>query len=86
GYILNRFADIIKPKSARWLVGYLVSAVLFAWVHQYQGVVGVIDTFVSAAVWSGLYLLSGRNLWLAILAHGFYDTIAFIFAYFGIIR
>lgn len=85
GYILNRFADFFKSKPSRWLFGYITSALLFAWVHQYQGVVGIIDSFVSATIWSGLYFYSGRNLWLPILAHGFYDTIAFIFAYLGII-
>lgn len=85
GYILNRFADLLKPQSYHWLFGYLVSALLFAWIHQYQGIVGIVDTFVSAIIWGGLYLYSGRNLWLSILAHGFYDTIAFIFAYLGVI-
>lgn len=85
GYLLNRFADLLKPQPVCWLFGYLVSVLLFAWVHQYQGVVGIIDTGLSAAVWGGLYFFSGRNLWLPILAHGFYDTIAFIFAFWGII-
>ena len=40
GYILNRFADILKPGPIRWVVAYLVSGLLFAWVHEYQGIVG----------------------------------------------
>jgi membrane protease YdiL (CAAX protease family) len=85
GYIFNRFADILNPLPVRWVVGFIISALLFAWVHQYQGIIGVIDSFIGAAIWSGLYFYSGRNLWMPIIAHGFYDTIAFIFAYFGII-
>lgn len=85
GYILNRFTDILNPHSSRWIFGYIVSALLFAWIHQYQGIVGIIDSFVSATIWGGLYFYAGQNLWLPILTHGFYDTIAFIFAYFGII-
>jgi uncharacterized protein len=85
GYMLNRFADILEPRSIRWVIGYLVSVLLFAWVHQYQGMVGVIDNIVSAAMWGGLYLYSGRNLWMSIIAHGVYDTIAFIFAYLSVI-
>lgn len=85
GYILNRFADLLKPHPAYWLLGYVVSVLLFSWVHQYQGVVGLLDSIVSGAILGGLYFVSRRNLWLPILTHGFYDTIAFIFAYFGII-
>lgn len=85
GYILNRFSDILNSSPARWIFGYIVSAFLFIWVHQYQGLVGVLDSFVSTTILSILYFYSGRNLWLPILAHGFYDTIAFVFAYFGII-
>ena len=85
GYMLNRFANVLEPQLIRWVVAYLVSGLLFAWVHQYQGMVGVIDNMVSAAIWGGLYLYSGRNLWMPIIAHGVYDTIAFIFAYLGII-
>lgn len=85
GYILNRFADLFKSRPAGWLLGYIVSVLLFSWIHQYQGTVGIIDSIVSGALWGGLYFLAGRRLWLPILSHGFYDTIAFVFAYFGII-
>ena len=85
GYILNRFADVLAAQPIRWFIGYLIVSLLFGWVHQYQGIVGMIDTFVSALVWGGIYLYYGRNLWLPILTHGFFDTIAFFFAFFGII-
>lgn len=85
GYILNRFADVLVGQPIRWFTGYLVVSLLFSWVHQYQGIVGVIDSFVSALIFGGLYFYAGRNLWLPVLAHGFFDTIAFFFAYFGII-
>lgn len=85
GYILNRFSDVLNSSPTRWIFGYIVSALLFVWVHQYQGLVGVLDSFVSTTIFSIIYFYSGRNLWLPILVHGFYDTIAFIFAYLGII-
>jgi hypothetical protein len=85
GYLLNRFADVLAGQPIRWFVGYLVVSLLFGWAHQYQGIIGMIDTFVSALVWGGLYFYAGRNLWLPVLAHGFFDTIAFFFAFFGII-
>ena len=35
-----------------------------------------------AAYWAA-YVLSGRNLWVCILAHGFIDTVSVVFVYFG---
>ena len=75
----------MEPVPIRWFIGYLAASLLFGWVHQYQGIIGVVDTFVSALIWGGLYFYAGRNLWLPILAHGFFDTLAFFFAFFGII-
>ena len=85
GYLLNRFADVFGQHPMRWILGCLLTALLFGWAHEYQGIVGIVDTFVGALVLGGLYLYSGRNLWLSILTHGFYDTIAFVFAFFNII-
>lgn len=86
GYLLNRFADLLQPQPTGWLFGFTVSVLLFAWGHQYQGSVGLVDNIVSGTIWGGLYLYAGRrNLWLPILAHGFYDTLAFTFAFLGIL-
>jgi len=41
-------------------------------------------TAVDGLVLGGAYLLSGRNLWVAILAHGFSDTFAVAAVYFGL--
>lgn len=85
GYILNRFADVSTATPFRWLFGLLISSLLFGWVHQYQGMIGILDTFVAGAVFGGVYFYSKRNLWMSIFAHGFVDTIGFALLYFHII-
>ncbi|MFT3978691.1 MAG: CPBP family intramembrane metalloprotease, partial [Sphingomonas bacterium] len=50
------------------LAGFLLSAVMFAAAHRYQGRAGVIATGAMGVVFSLLYLSSGA-LWLAIAAH-----------------
>jgi len=51
-------------------------AVLFGFGHYYKGPAGVLDCTYPGLVLGMLYLLSGRNLWAPILAHGFSETFA----------
>jgi membrane protease YdiL (CAAX protease family) len=38
---------------------------------------------MAALILGAAYLLSGRNLWVCILAHGFIDTVAVVAAFMG---
>jgi membrane protease YdiL (CAAX protease family) len=40
-------------------------------------------SFLEVLVLGGVYLLSGRNLWAAILAHGLSDTFAVLVIFMG---
>ncbi|MBS0284247.1 MAG: CPBP family intramembrane metalloprotease [Proteobacteria bacterium] len=50
------------------LAGFILSALLFAAAHRYQGMAGVIATGAMGVAFAALYLASGA-LWLAIAAH-----------------
>jgi membrane protease YdiL (CAAX protease family) len=62
----------------------VVVSLLFGLGHFYQGPAGVIGSTVSGLLFGVLYLASGRNLWLPILAHGFSDTIGLALVYLGL--
>lgn len=83
GYVFSRITDLLG--NSRWGlgVGIFLSAACFGLAHLYQGVSGVLETFVFGAVLSGLYLYSGRNLWLPIIAHGVNNTFGFLLIFFG---
>jgi uncharacterized protein len=83
GYVLNRIAESVGGGSRAWRLAVIASAVLFGIGHYYQGPTGIFDTAISALVFGGLYLWSGRNLWLPILAHGLSDTIAIVVIFAG---
>ena len=51
--------------------------------HDYKGPSGVVDSGVAGLILGAAYLLSGRNLWASILAHGFIDTFAVTVTYLG---
>jgi hypothetical protein len=83
-YLSNRVVDIVGNSRAGWYLALAFSSVFFGLLHNYQGITGVIDVSVSGALFGLGYYLSGRNLWVAILMHGFADTIGVMKLYFGI--
>lgn len=83
GYLLNRAADVGgRSKTAYW-AGVLVVAVLFGYGHYYKGPSGIVDSGMAGLLLGAAYVLSGRNLWVCILAHGFIDTFGVTAAFFG---
>ena len=83
GYLLNRSADVLGSSTAAAWAAVVFVAVLFGVGHWYKGPAGVIDSGFSGLVLGGAYVLSRRNLWVPILAHGFIDTVGVVSLYFG---
>lgn len=71
-----------ESSVADW-VAVIVVAVLFGFGHYYKGSAGVIDSGVAGLILGAAYHLSGRNLWICIIAHGLIDTFAVVVVYFG---
>ena len=84
GYLLNRLADLFGRSTGGWVIGALISSALFGLGHAYQGITGILETFLFGCVMAGLYLAGRRNLWLPVIAHGVYDTTAFILIFLGL--
>ena len=83
GYLVTRAADVGgRSKAAYWIAVFLVS-VLFGYGHYYKGPSGILDSGVAGFIFGTAYLLSGRNLWTCIVAHGLVDSVGVIAAYFG---
>jgi membrane protease YdiL (CAAX protease family) len=83
GYLLTRAADIGGRTTAAYWLGIVVVSVLFGYGHYYKGPVGIVDSGVAGLVLGAAYMLSGRNLWASILAHGFIDTFGVMALFFG---
>lgn len=83
-YLLGRAADALGgATAAQWLALVLVS-VLFGFGHYYQGPAGIFTTACDGFVIGAAYLLTRRNLWVAVLAHGLVDTIGIVLLFFGL--
>ena len=83
GYLMNRMSRLAGGSSRAWALSLVVVSLLFAVVHLSQGISGVATVIAAGLVYGGLYLWSGRNLWAPIIAHGVYDTVAVLLAFWG---
>jgi membrane protease YdiL (CAAX protease family) len=81
--LLTRTADVGNRSRLAYLAAMLYVAVLFGFAHFFKGSAGVMDSTYSGLILGALYLLSGRNLWPAILAHGLSDTFAVFVIFMG---
>jgi hypothetical protein len=83
GYLLARAADLGNGSPAAYWIGMVVVSVLFGYGHYYKGPAGILDSGFAGFVLGSAYLLSGRNLWASILAHGLIDTVGVVVLFFG---
>ncbi len=59
----------------------LASAVIFAGVHAYQGITGILTTGFIGLVFGIVYILNGRRIWPLILVHGLVNTLTYYSIY-----
>lgn len=83
GYLLTRAADLGGRTQAAYWAAVIAVSVLFGYGHFYKGPTGVMDSAFAGLVLGAAYLLSRRNLWTCVLAHGFIDTFAIIAVLMG---
>jgi len=83
GYLLNRAGEAMgRTRFADW-VAVVAASILFGYGHYYKGPAGIIDSGMAGLILGAAYLLSGRNLWACILAHGLIDTVGVVALFFG---
>lgn len=83
GYLLTRAADVFGRSNLAYWAAMILVSLLFGLGHYYKGPSGVLDSTYSGFVLGGIFLLSGRNLWTPILAHGIADTVAVVAVFMG---
>jgi membrane protease YdiL (CAAX protease family) len=84
GYLVNRAAGALGGSARAYWLAVLAVAVLFGLAHYWNGPAGMIGSGFAGLVFGAVYLISGRNLWACVLAHGFVDTFGIFALYTGI--
>jgi membrane protease YdiL (CAAX protease family) len=83
GYLMNRVADLLNRTRAAWVISLIVVHLGFGLAHAYQGWTGIIDEGLMGLLLGIIYLRTGRNLSVPIIAHGIGDTIDFLLIFLG---
>jgi uncharacterized protein len=83
GYLMNRVADLRKHTRLAWFIGLIAVNMAFGYAHSYQGITGIIDEGLMGVLLGLLYLGSGCNLSVPIVAHGIADTVDLLLIFFG---
>jgi len=83
GYLMNRVAVLLNRTRLGWIVSLIAAHVGFGLAHADQGLTGVIDEGLMGLLLGLIYLRTGCNLAVPIIAHGIQDTIDFVLIFLG---
>ena len=82
GFLMQSLAMFFGGSRAAWWVASVIQALLFGASHAYQNPFGMLITGALGFLLGALVILSGRNLWAAIIAHGLFDASSSVLFYF----
>ena len=82
-FLTFSLAGIFQDLKAKWALAVAGSSLLFGLAHFDWGLAGMIDTAIMGLILGAIYLKSGRNLWITIIAHALGNTLKFILIYAG---
>jgi membrane protease YdiL (CAAX protease family) len=82
-FLINSLAVLFRKSKATWALAGLVSSLAFGLAHFSWGLAGVIETTLLGLILTFVYLRTGRNLWVTIIAHGIGNTLGFLLVYSG---
>jgi len=83
GYLFNRMQGVIHDPVIFRYTAIIITSIVFAFAHTYQGIGGIVDTGLFAVVMGLLYFALGRNVWYLMIIHGMYDTVGIIRLFLG---
>ncbi len=78
GFLLGETRDLLGASAFATAIAVLATSVIFGLAHWYQGRSGALSTGFIAFLLALLFVASGFNLWLPIVAHGVIDTVGLI--------
>jgi ankyrin repeat protein len=74
---------VVRTGEQQGIISLIAVHFGFGLAHAYQGVTGIIDEGLSGLLLGVIYLRTGRNLSVPIIAHGIGDSIDFVLIFLG---
>lgn len=85
GFLMHRLEILIGDVRLKGVLAAVGSSVIFGFAHFYLGISGIFSTGLIGLTFALSYLLTKRNLWSVIVAHGVGDSVGFFLIYLGLI-
>lgn len=83
GYLMKQFIKFFGKSKVSLLINILLFGIIFGWLHSYQGISGQVITGIVGMLLAIIFYIRKYDLWFIIAVHGFFDTIALVFIYYG---
>jgi membrane protease YdiL (CAAX protease family) len=83
GFLLTRIAKFLGGNKLAHISALLATSFIFGLCHLYQGVSGSISTGFIGFLLGTIFLCTGKNLYYAILTHGFVNFTGLTILYLG---
>jgi len=83
GYLMNRVAELGNRTQRAWICSLIAVSLAFGMSHAGQGITGIIEESLAGVFLGVMYLCTGRNLAVPIIAHGVADTIDMVLIFLG---
>ena len=81
GFLLNHLQKVIGNGKASWIVALITQAIIFGFMHSYQGTMGIVITGLIALSFGSFYLIAKRKLFPVVFAHAAFDTLTMVGLY-----
>jgi len=85
GYFMRQFVKFFGESKVSIALNIILLACFFGFMHSYQGITGQLVTGIVGALLALIFYLRKYDLWFVIAVHGFFDTIAIVCVYFGMV-
>jgi membrane protease YdiL (CAAX protease family) len=82
-FLTSELAGVFQNTKVGWALGVIGSSAAFGLAHYQEGPVGMLSTGAFGFLFALIYLRTGRNLWVTIIAHGLLNTLRFVLIFSG---
>ena len=82
-FVINALGRPFQQTRVTVALAVVGSSVAFGLIHLPWGWMGVLQTTLMGLVLGIIYVRSGRNLWVTIIAHGLANTVGFLQIFLG---
>jgi membrane protease YdiL (CAAX protease family) len=83
GYLMRQFTKFFGSSNVSLVANIILFGFIFGWVHAYQGISGQIVSGITGMLLAIIFHIRKNDLWFNIAVHGFIDTVALIYIYYG---